>query len=178
MESVYTGNRIVGSNPTPSATDATHIGSPGSLVRPFWPSVPFFRRGTYGVHGGRLACFYSLTGLFSPELCTTAIWYKAPQVRIYGHPLGTELESHSRRGFYDQSVSSPFRAVEFVQIFCFNPQAGPSPLSSNAGAAHERWMEERRYQSWRATSPNALPPANTTLSDAAYAGNTGLFSRR
>src|SRR5262249_22526610 len=37
---------------------------------------------TYGVHGGHLACFYSLTGLFSPKLCTTAIWYKAPQVRI------------------------------------------------------------------------------------------------
>src|SRR6516162_5729199 len=51
---------------------------------------------TSGLHGGRLASFYSLMSLFSPKLCTSAIWYKDPRVRIYGHPLEAELESHSR----------------------------------------------------------------------------------
>jgi hypothetical protein len=40
-----------------------------------------------GLSAGRFASFCSLTGLFSPKLCTTAIWYKASRVPIYGYSL-------------------------------------------------------------------------------------------
>src|SRR5262249_18761697 len=121
---------------SPSAIDPRHIGSPGDTGPAVWAFVPLFRRGPLDFTKGALASFCSLTGLFSPKLCTTAIWYKAPRPRIYGPPLEAEFESHSRTGFHDQS-GTPFRAHlrKREQGFPKSKVGGSSPLGTSTSGA-------------------------------------------
>jgi hypothetical protein len=104
----------------------------GVTGRAVWAFYAAVLARTSGLHGGLFTCFCSLTGLFSPVLCTTAIWYKAPRIRIYGHLVEAEFESHSHTGFYDQSGELSV----FVQI----------PESGSSGFRGTVLMSERAHE--------------------------------
>src|SRR5580692_3271798 len=69
LESVYTGNRIVGSNPTLSASAIRNPFS-GALQTLRNRTVWLTARRTSGVHHGAARAETFSTGHFSPELCT------------------------------------------------------------------------------------------------------------
>jgi hypothetical protein len=92
LESVYTGNRIVGSNPTPSATDPSRPRSPLPASPPVSACPAGISAGTSGPRRWQTTAFGSPTGPFSPELCTFPIWYRASKVPIARHLRKVEFE--------------------------------------------------------------------------------------
>jgi hypothetical protein len=50
---------------------------------------------TSGPRGSRIHSFCSLTGPFSPNLCTMPVWYRASRASIDGHSPEAEFKSHS-----------------------------------------------------------------------------------
>jgi hypothetical protein len=89
-----------------------------------------------------------------------------------GHPLQAELESHSRTGFYDQSVSSPFRAIESSSrqarpISVATVEAGQAQHARRHIAMPGIWPIVRKYRD--------APPAPAT--HRAQSGAVELVSR-